>query len=609
MKKGSLVRAILILALTVSVSVFGRTPPAVTNVWTKTTGGNWSDRSAWSAGRPPAWTHWVAITNENPKTIEINASSVQAFPDSLAMAHLLVATTNTLIIDHPGAPLHIDSGTNIWEGLEVSGGATLRNLASDIRVDGLLRVGYRAQFAQDGGRVEVPRTTYISGNYSLTNGLFRGGYVEIFDSFDQYGGEVETTGYLSMPQFGHYHLFGGQVLAPSIGVKDYSSFEQSGGVVRTPSVGIGVGSGTAAYLLDAGELYTDNIGVYPFMSHVSFEQNGGTVVITNELNLRGSARYYPPVGISAEYLGGSNAVFSARTVLFDQTWGTCVFESAGRVSISENLQFIGDPLYRGNLAILGGTLSCSNLVNDDGVYVNISQEGGSFIVRDRLAIAGYYPGVYGGLHARPARYDFNDGTLAAANIELTAEWSIASSTRPGRIKNTGEFRFGGALIVGDASEDLGRMILIDDSSINMDPGNAKLTFAASNSETWTNSATLRITAWSGSATGGGNDRVIFRGGRAGVTATQLQQIRFVNPVGLPAGEYLAQILDTGELVPAVTREIIIQTTGGNFVVNWSDNRVLQGSNNIEGPYADVATQSPYSVDVNAYPRLFLRLRP
>jgi hypothetical protein len=493
--------------------------------------------------------------------------------------------------------------------LEVSGGGTLRNLGADIRIDGLLRVSFGAQFTQEGGRVEVPQTSYLSGNYSLTNGIFHGGWVEVLGSFDQYGGQVEATQYLTIPLVSHYRMFSGQVSAPMISVKDYSSFEQNGGVVRTPSVSIGVGSGTAAYLLDAGELYTDNFGVYPFMSTVSFEQNGGAVVITNVLNLRGSARYYPPVGIPAEYLGGSNAVLSARTVLFDQTWGSCWFESAGQVSISENIEFKGDPLYRGNLGILGGTLSCSNLVNADGAYINISQEGGSFIVRNRLAIAGYYPGVYGGLHARPARYDFNDGTLTAPNIELTAEWSIGSSTRPGRITNSGEFRLGGGLIVADATEELGRMILVDDSSINMDAGDAKLTFAASNSETWNDQATVRVTAWGGSTAGGGNDRVIFHGGRTGLTARQLQQIRFVNPGGLPAGEYLAQILDTGEIVPAVTREISIQANGGNFVVNWSDNRVLQGANNIEGPYADVASQSPYSVEVNAFSRLFLRLHP
>ena len=581
----------------------------MTNVWTKSTNGNWSDRSAWSAGRPPAWTHWVAITNASPKTVEINASSAQDFPDSLAMSHLLIATTNTLVVDHLGAPFRIDSGTNIWNGLEVSGGATLRNLGSDIRINGLLRVSYGAQFTQDGGQVEVPRTSYLSGNYSLTNGIFNGGWVEIHGSFDQYGGEVTTTDYLGIPLLSHYRMSGGQVSAPSISVKDYSSFEQSGGVVRTPSISVGVGSGTAAYLLDAGELYTGDFGLFPFMSHVSFEQNGGTVVITNVLHLRGSARYYPPQGIPAQYLGGSNAVFSARTVQFDQTWGSCLFESAGRVSISENIEFKGDPIYRGNLVILGGTLSCSNLVNADGVYINISQEGGSFIVHNRLAIAGYFPGVYGGHNARPARFDFKDGTLSAPNIELTAEWSIGSSTQPGRITNSGEFRFGGALILGDATEQLGRMILIDDSSINMSAGEAKLTFAASDAEAWNGQATLLITGWSGSLAGGGADRVIFRSGSSGLTARQLQQIKFVNPSGFPAGEYLARILSTGEIVPSGTRQMSIQATGGNLVVNWSDNRVLEGANNIEGPYVEVATQPPYSANLNAYSRLFLRLRP
>lgn len=604
MKKGSLVRAALIIGLT-AILTQARTPPTVTNVWTRTTGGNWSDRAAWSAGRPPAWTHWVAITNPTPKVIELNASSAQSFPDSLAMSHLLIGTNNTLVIDNPGAPLRIESGTNFW-GLEVSQGGKVRSLGSEIRLSRGLIVWYNGEFVQDGGLIETSGAS-LDGLYHLTNGILKSSYIDVHGDFDQYGGNVSVTDRMRVI-FNDYHLNSGEVSAGALSIQNYGSFEQKSGLARVSAIAVGIDSGPAAYLLDGGELNVGAIDILPFMSHASFEQNGGIAIITNALTLRGSARYYPPIPTYAEYLGDSNATLVARTVVFDQQWGSSWFETAGRATITENIEFKGDPLYRGNLVILGGTLSCSNLITD-GAYVDISQEGGSFVVGNLLMIAGYWPGTYGGFNAHPARFDFKDGTLSAPNIELTAQWTIASSTQLRRITNSREFRFGGALIVGDATEELGRMILIDDSSINMDAGNANLTFAASNSETWNDQATLRITAWSGSLAGGGNDRITFRGGRAGLTAQQRQQIRFVNPIGFPAGEYLSQILDSGEIVPAITREISIQTTGSNFVVNWSDNRVLQGSNNIEGPYADVATQSPYSVDVNAYTRLFLRLRP
>jgi hypothetical protein len=604
MKKGSLVRGILILGLTGILSVCARTPPTVTNVWIKSTGGNWSDRSAWSAGRPPAWTHWVAIANPTPKTVEMNASSAQSFPDSLTMSHLLIGTNNTLVIDHIGAPLRIESHTNFW-GLEVSQGGKVRSLGSEIHVSPRILVWYNAEFVQDGGLLETSSAS-LDGISYLTNAVLKTSYLDVHGTLHQHGGSVSASERMRVI-YHTYHLYSGEVSAASLSVQN-GSFEQKAGLVRTPSLAVGIDNSAAAYLLDGGDLNADSVHIVPFMSHASFEHNGGVAVITNVLNLRGSARYYPPMPTYAEYLGDSNAVLSARTVQFDQREGSSWFESAGRATISGNIEFIGDPIYRGNLFILGGTLSCSNLITD-GAYVDITQEGGSFVVGNLLMIAGYYPGTYGGFNAHPARFDFKDGTLTAPNIELTAQWNIASSTQAGRITNSGEFRFGGALIVGDAAEQFGRMILIDDSSINLSEGDAKLTFAASNAEPWNDQATLSITGWSGSLAGGGPDRVTFRGGTAGLTAHQLQQIKFVNPSGFPAGEYLAQILGTGEIVPAATRQISIQTNGGSLFVNWSDNQVLQGSNNVEGPYVDIATQPPYTADVNAYSRLFLRLRP
>jgi hypothetical protein len=66
---------------------------------------------------------------------------------------------------------------------------------------------------------------------------------------------------------------------------------------------------------------------------------------------------------------------------------------------------------------------------------------------------------------------------------------------------------------------------------------------------WSNAATLTIENWTGSPNGGGGQQVIFGSNAAALTAPQLDQLRFYNPAGLPAGCYLAKILSTGEIVP------------------------------------------------------------
>ena len=57
------------------------------------------------------------------------------------------------------------------------------------------------------------------------------------------------------------------------------------------------------------------------------------------------------------------------------------------------------------------------------------------------------------------------------------------------------------------------------------------------------------TATVGSIAGGGSERIIFGANASGLSASQVAQVRFVNPLGFPAGSYTATILNTGEVVP------------------------------------------------------------
>ena len=72
-------------------------------------------------------------------------------------------------------------------------------------------------------------------------------------------------------------------------------------------------------------------------------------------------------------------------------------------------------------------------------------------------------------------------------------------------------------------------------------------FADSSAET--SPGSLEIHGWAGSFNGGGSNRLFFGTNKTGLTSTQLAQIRFVDPTGLPQGTYRARILSTGEVIP------------------------------------------------------------
>ncbi|MDB5297011.1 MAG: autotransporter-associated beta strand repeat protein [Phycisphaerales bacterium] len=86
------------------------------------------------------------------------------------------------------------------------------------------------------------------------------------------------------------------------------------------------------------------------------------------------------------------------------------------------------------------------------------------------------------------------------------------------------------------------------SVVDFGSGSASvLHFADSSGRTW--SGTLQVLRWAGDVGGGTGDQLLFGTSVAGLTTGQLSRVSFVDPVGLAAGTYAAQILPTGEVVP------------------------------------------------------------
>jgi len=117
------------------------------------------------------------------------------------------------------------------------------------------------------------------------------------------------------------------------------------------------------------------------------------------------------------------------------------------------------------------------------------------------------------------------------------------------------------------NETVGTLNLSANSTIALGTGVHSLSFAASNTVSWTAATTLTITGWSGSVNTSGTAGKIFVGANAsGLTSTQLAQITFT---GFTAG---ATILSTGEIVPLCTLPTVTFTSApttactGNSIV-------------------------------------------
>ncbi|WOO40735.1 hypothetical protein [Rubellicoccus peritrichatus] len=143
----------------------------------------------------------------------------------------------------------------------------------------------------------------------------------------------------------------------------------------------------------------------------------------------------------------------------------------------------------------------------------------------------------------------NGGTLFISETDPTNNNQFGS--------NTNLTYENGLIQVGEANESLGTLTLTltEDSNLDMtgDSTTSKIFFEDSSGEDWSGSGSnqLLVTNWDGVVNyGGGNDQIFFGSSITGLTAGQLDRIKFVNPADR-MGTYDAIILSTGEIVPFI----------------------------------------------------------
>tara|TARA_B100000965_G_scaffold406433_1_gene445346 strand:+ start:3865 stop:5502 length:1638 start_codon:yes stop_codon:yes gene_type:complete len=164
------------------------------------------------------------------------------------------------------------------------------------------------------------------------------------------------------------------------------------------------------------------------------------------------------------------------------------------------------------------------------------------------------------------------GTSVPGNIVVNGGTVLWTSNE--QIANSSNMTLNsGTLNLNGADETLGTLTLSSTSSVNFGSGSSILTFADSSATSWGGSAEMWLFNWSGSDTGGGTDQLIFSS--AGLTATQLGQIYFVNPAGFAPGVYHSKFIGS-EVVPAVPEPSTI-IAGGLvlLILGWRERKRIK----------------------------------
>jgi hypothetical protein len=591
--------------------VFGQT-----NNWISPVSGHWEDAS-WSLGIPPATNQSVFITNAGYKAVAISPGTPVNSPGTMTVSNLMVSAPedgqNTLLLNFSGTavPLHvlndctISSNGNVvvlYSSLRVEHNLLITTNASFVQ-EGGVTIATNGAFVDNGGLVAVTNATVIlpwlafvnsAGHFIQSGGSVNGQI--IFGSgstFDFYSGSLSGALWLGNFGSGFFNDYGGQITLNVLNVAD-GTFSQFAGTVTNQGMQIGGYNNGAfgRYSLKSGTLSSDSVSI----GNGSFYQSNGVHTVAGGIVVEGFFDdYSPPLFSNYTLQNGylncgslSQGVFGS----FTQINGTN--RVSGDLSLNEtSYSLSGGTLVTSNTIVYPGAL----VVPPDGfIPTHFFQSAGLHVVSNTLSCLGHY--------------HLDAGRLNVPAVILNGILYFGPS--PGAVISNGvSFELGGVIQLSSSTQHLAAATLSRDSVINYVSGNSQLIFANSSGNAWSPGATLTISNWNGSASGGGADQLFFGNTGTGLTRNQVGQIRFVNPAGFPAGTWFAEMLPTGEIVATQHPTLIGSLSGANFLVQWPSNAgyLLQSATNPAGPFEDVPNATdPFTNNPVQFPSRFFRLR-
>ncbi|MDB6121748.1 MAG: hypothetical protein JWQ71_741 [Pedosphaera sp.] len=427
--------------------------------------------------------------------------------------------------------------------------------------------------ATPSGTWDLTSTNWSSDpNGTVTTGVWAGTDDAVFSAGTDATNNYTVTVSGTQPVFsvrvnnGNVTFNGGKLYFTGIGTY-YSNYVAAGhtATFNTPFIGRGApdkwGPGTAIY---NGASTTTNNTTTNFLSQPTYSHDEGTIAVGNNLAFARCRLYLGASGGPSVILKSASATAYTLPCFLIFRSASFTFGSGGDLTFSEDV----------NCGTGTKTITVSNITTFAAAITNtaaiVKTGPGTLVYTGSLTNHNTYGATTvsagtlklnkpPGTNAIPAvGVTVNTGgtlLLAAANQLNTA----APMTLAGGIFNTGGF--------GNQS---GTLKLTAASQFDMGAGASVIKFAASSAVAWTAGTTLTVTNWNGSINGGGSDQLVFGTTSAGLTAAQVNQVKFINPPGFAAGTYSAKILSSGEVVPiAVAPSITIQPQ--NQMVNAGSN--------------------------------------
>ena len=300
---------------------------------------------------------------------------------------------------------------------------------------------------------------------------------------------------------------------------------------------LGGDAGSSSYTLSNGVI---NVSAISVDAYGTFTQWGGTTIVNGPVSLSGGFvdRNVIAYGTFALQQGSmSCSAINMDTGSYTQGNATNVVSGDITIAIATHSFFY----------VNGGELRSSNVTINDAWVGGFFQSGGVNVITNQLSIAGNGLPQWSG-------FVLSGGELNVRDIVLNPLGQFTWTS--GALKQrSGLTMLAGQLVLGSGTKLFGRLSLgavgsSTGSLLTLPTGdNCIVRFAASSSVVWSNSASLTISNWSGSLTGGGLHQIIVGGNSAGLSQQQVMRIFFVDPSGLSSGTYPARILSNGEIVP------------------------------------------------------------
>jgi hypothetical protein len=614
------------------------------NDWTNPASAKW-ESSSWSLGILPASNQTVNITNAGYKAVAIDNATFSGYPDSLTVSNLTISAPanglSTLLLNYAetATPLKILSGCTIGTN------GALDNYQSSFEVDGtnggeLLLDG--GTFAQEGGQTVVNGPVdVLNGSIDATNANLTLGEVTLGSAvaassgyFNQNGGNVAaqsidieqgtydlilgvlyagngtqcSTPGLGFLQFGgtnygniiatdgYYELSAGLAQGNTLNAEgdgNATLFEQQGGLLDMQFINVTAGSN---YPPELGPIFNGGVvhcGTLNIGGNGRAELNGADFFVTNNFVLQGMVFVVGDEGFvitHADFLLNAGNLYLPSMSLGE--YGT-FDQASGSNEISGGLSMVG-----GTYFMAGGTLETT--YTGVGAAATFTQDSGQHLVHGVLSITGSYTET--GKSDAAGCNLVCEGLYLRGALSLNLYFNGLYFDPAATFTNTGLLDLGGTMTTGLPDAEAGQVELATNALVAFVPGfPAVLRFANSSAVAWKPGALLIVTNWSSS------DHLFAGTDATGLSASQLQQVEFSNPAGFAPGACPAQILSTGEIVPAQRPVLAVARMPNALVLSWSGNYQLLSASNVTGPFLPIAGASSPWTNLFSQPHQFFEL--